>query len=346
MNNFTWSSILIVTLASIVLIGCGTASQQSVTGSSDPGSDTDGGFVISAKAMEVMPSIAPSSASAATVKSMAISGDEAPAPGWEAGTPTYEVFSVLREYAYPRDEGVIDVSNIGKLLFEVDYQFENAVQMVAQLANPTAIASPFDFGTDPRVFTHASDHYASAQEGDLISALLTWIWDRDAPEQLAYGAMEGDFNEATGDLNIEMAYLVDYTSDDDYSLRTRLTGNIGTHQFVLKLAKHGGGADGYAISLVGAGVSEGDGDDDYFILKIIDSGSLAAFPEGRFFKVPASATEDDLRGLPATGISREELDDPRGWADVVDALTPFAPDGSDNPLSVGAFSNADLTLDF
>jgi len=263
---------------------------------------------------------------------------------WDSGNPVYEIFNAFQEYTYPDDEGVIDVSNIYKLLFEAGNTYNNAVDDVTALTAATAIASPFDFGNDTVSYTHASDSYALAKDGDTVSALLTWIWD-ESPK-MSYGVIEGTFNETTGDLSLDMVYLVDYEGDSDYCLRMQISGNESTHQFTVKTSKTGSNEGSYSISMIGTGVSQSESEDDYFLLKIIDNDNLGSYTSGRYYKFSSSADEDTLRAHEIDGYALEDIVDPNGYADTIEAMTFFALDGSDHALTTDDFTSTDLTLDY
>lgn len=352
----------LVLLALTLVLGCGSTGSVSTAGNPSGFELPAGETAFYSDAMNTIPVIE-ATVSAASISAKGLSLKIT--TEWESGNPAYEIFNVLREYEYPRDEGVIDVSNIYKLLFEAGTQYSNAVDEInsagdsegdsdsedasetkfavsSELATPAVVASPFDFGNDPVTYTHASDHYALALDGDAVQALLTWIWD-ESPT-MSYGVLEGSFNGTTGDITLDMAYLVDYEGEDDYSLRTFVSGNKISHQFTLKIAKCGHSSGVCSTSMIGTGISRSDNAEDYFLMKIIDGDNLSDFPEGRWFKVPASATEDDLMALSGTGSDLADIADPNNYAEAIEELTFFALDGSDNATSVTDFESSDLIL--
>lgn len=334
MKNTSTISAMFVAVA-FLLWGCGSSSSSDNQTDFDPPS---GEYAFYSRAVETTPFITPTDSQGSLSKDAVV----ASASRWESGTPAYEVFNLLREYVNPRDEGVIDVSNIYKLLFDAAQQYEDGASSARELVTPALIASPFDLGSAPRTFTHAEDHAALVTDGSTVSALLTWIWD-ESPK-MSYGVFEGGFGRTSGEIELNMVYLVDYVGESDYALRASISGNEDTHEFLLKTAKVGTVPGAYAVSIIGAGISRGAGPDDYFLLKIKDNGTLAGYPNGRFFKVPASATEDDLRALPALGSDISEIEDSMGYADILDGMTFFALDGSDHAVSIGDFSTANLVL--
>lgn len=333
-----------LTMAFVALAACGSSSGSAQGGGS--GDSGDGFDIPSTETAFYTPAtsttpVIRSAASAMLVKSVGVTKVTT---AWSSGNPVYEIFNAFREYQFPRDEGVIDVSNVYKLLFEAGNNYTSALTEVELLPSPVTIAPPFDFGNTPKTYTDASETDALTSDEGTVDAILTWIWN-ESPK-MSYGVLEGGFNEDTGDLTLDMAYLVDYEGPSDYCLRAFISGNDTTHEFTLKLAKFNSGSGAYAISMIGAGVSQSDNPDDYFLLKIIDNDNLAEFPEGRFFRFAASSSETELMAHPVNGYALEDVSDPNGYADTIGAMTFFALDGSDHATSVGSFSDSELKLQY
>lgn len=343
MKNLKKIKMFIAVLAvSLIMTACGGTTSQS--SSSDLGSsfelpDDHIAFYTSASATSPVITATASPAQILRAKA-AVSG--AVVVNWDSGTPTYEIFNLLREYEYPRDEGVIDVSNIYKLLFEAGNNYSNAEAEVEELIEPLEMLPPFDFGNDPVIFTHAADSDALVVVDGRIEAILTWIWN-ETPT-MSYGVLEGSYNEETGDIVLDMVYIVDYEGDNDYCLRMHISGNENTHEFTLKAAKRGSADDSFAMSIIGSGVSMSDNEEDYFLIKMIDNGQLSEFADGRYFKVSSSATESDLMELDPEGQGLSEIDDPDGHADVIETMDFIPLDGSEHALSVDDFDNVELNL--
>lgn len=348
---------LIAMVALLLSTGCGsgnlgTLGTNSIEGGDETPQDSpisvaelfglpDGQIAFYSFGMDVAPVV--TSATATSVSKTLSVKNEASITNWSWGSPTFEIYQTFREYQNPRDDGVIDVSNMHKFLFEAGNVYDNSIQIVQELSAPKVIAPPFDFGREGRTFSYAADHYALGRSGTTTEALLSFIWDENP--KFSYAVIDGSFDTTTGDLDLDFAYLVDYEGDRDYCVRTRLTGNENTHNFMLRTSKFNTGGH-YAITMVGAGISESDDPDDYFLVKIMDSQSLAAFPAGRYYKFASNPTEIDLIGYPATGYALEEIDDPMGYAQIIEQQTPFALDGSDHATSVADFTNIDLHLEY
>lgn len=361
--------ILLIIIAAILITGCGGDISPAMTSSDDSSSDDsssggsssgdssssddsntfslpDGERAFYDAVMNITPVIsATSSENSSLITSRHVT------TGWVWGNPTYEIFNAFREYEFPRDEGVIDTSNVYKLLFEANHSYDDAVREVVELPELTVIDSPFDFGAVSRSYTHASSEYALSEDGDTVYALLTWIWDEDP--KFSYGVFEGSFDTITGDVEVDMVYLVDYPpggnpegEDGDYCLRTYISGNEDTHFFTLRTSKVGTGDSYYAISMIGTGISRSDNADDYFLMKIIDNDNLSGYPDGRYFKFPASADEGDLIGYSVFGYTLGEIDDPDNYAEILDGLEFFSLDGSDHATSTDDFLNSDLILEY
>ncbi len=323
----------------ILFVGCsGTATgTDSTTGDSASFEIPEGDTAFYSAALDASPVIEATVSASSSVSFLTTS--------WDSGNPVYEIFNALRSYTYPDDEGIIDVSNIYKLLFEAGNNYENASEEVSELVTPVAIESPFDFGTEAVTFTHASttDALGKAEDGETIQALMTWIWD-ESPK-MSYGVLEGTYNESTGAITLDMVYLVDYETESNYCLRVQLSGNESTHEFTLKTSKVGSEEDTYGISMIGKGVSQSESEDDYFLMKIIDNDNLSEYESGRYFKFSAAADEDELRAHAIDGYELEEIEDPNSYADDIEEMSFFAIDGSDHATTVDAFSNPELTLE-
>ena len=265
------------------------------------------------------------------------------------GTPTYEIFNTLREYINDRDEGVIGLSNIYKLLYQAGEFYEGFAANPTALGTPTAISSPFDFGTSPVTYTHAlnddstDDHgYAIMQDGDTVYALLTWTVTTPGTGK-EYGVMEGNYNDVTGDVHINLVCFCDYDTPPDYCLRTELTGNANTHTFTLRIVKYNP-PGGYAVTMVGTGVSQSSDSTDYFLFKISDDSYT-----NRYYKFYASADEDDFIVFQENGYADASSvpgGDPDGYDSILSGITPFALDGSDNARDVTDFTGSTVLLTF
>lgn len=345
--------ILSILIAAIFIGGCGgiSSTTSSSDGSSSDGSSSgdsssfdlpDGEKAFYNAVMDITPVIETTSSTSAV---------RAVTTSWDSGNPAYEIFNAFQEYVFPRDEGVIDTSNVYKLLFEAGNSYDRAVDSAVELPALTVIVSPFDFEDVAGSYTHASSNYALLKDGDTVHALLTWIWDEDP--KFSYGVFKGDFNTATGDIELDMAYLVDYPPDGDpdggdsnYCLRTYISGNEDTHSFTLRASKVGTQDGYYAISMVGTGISRSDNPDNYFLLKIIDNDNLSGYPEGRYYKFSAGADETAFKAHPINGYAVGEFNDPDGYTAILDSMTFFSLDGSDHATSVSDFLNSDLVLKY
>ena len=120
---------------------------------------------------------------------------------------------------------------------------------------------------------------------------MTWHVSHSGDE---YGVIEGNFNETTKDILVDLAAYCDYPSDADYSQRLYISGNATTHTFTLKSMKYNSGTGGYMLSLVGYGVSKGEG--QKFLFKVQDSDN-ALTP--KYFCFDADATEAELEAMVA-----------------------------------------------
>ena len=313
---------------SIVIIGCG---------SDDKGNSNSKPFYNSA--VDTTPVI---KATSRTTKN----NTQLASRAFNDGIVPYEIFNSLREYIHSRDKGKIGLSNIYKLLYQAGSFYNNFASNPAELPSVTAIASPFDFGTVAETYTHArndsssNNHgYATKQVNNTVYALLSWTSIYNSGTE--YGVMEGNYNEDTGAVAINMVCYVDYASMD-YCLRTELIGNSIDHTFTLKIVKYNPG--GYAISMIGTGISESSDPNDYFLFKVSDNSGVT----DRYYKFSSSANENDFKTYAKDGYANvtDAGGDPDGYDTILGGMTPFALDGSDNATSVNDFTNSSILLDF
>lgn len=293
--------------------------------------------------------------------------------------PTYIIFNALREY----DSGStgFDHTNMYKVLYDAGVFYNNALTEIKNLhttyvldtigdsmvINDTVfnlegdslfpVKSPFDFGTGDKAYKYGNEWSALAKIKDRIYALLSWGGTEEDGTSF-YGVIESNFNEESGDIVLDVVNLVLYGSGEMYTNRMSLQGNEKTHYFTIRLAiPRAEELKGKATSLIGTGVSKSDGSDDYFLLKvksnyfkkeIWDGDSVTyipMFPEGRYYKFNANATEDSLRNYPNWGFSRDSIADPKGYLSILDTLEFFDLHGKDNPSTVNDFYKGKIKLD-
>ena len=84
-------------------------------------------------------------------------------------------------------------------------------------------------------------------------------------------AMQVEYDTGENTITVNDAYLVNYTTGEQYAVRIFVDGNIETHLFSLKLLKGGSTGDmENFISIAGHGYSEGDG--NYYLFRLTTSG--------------------------------------------------------------------------
>lgn len=270
---------------------------------------------------------------------------------FSSGIPTFRVFNAFQEYIESRDQGKIDQSNIYKVLSDVDGFFQNALDSTTPHTGTFGdstitylVESPFNFGTNPRKYSYVSDHFALNRYGDTIFALLTWTWHRTGDDQTTYGVTQANFNNATGDLEIDLVALVDYTAMDDYCYRMYIHGNKISHRFDFKYVSANGVTPYGAISMIGSGISMSANSKDYFLIKMIDDGQLKTYSDGRYYKFSVASNEDSLRAYAMIGYEKADIDDPDGYLQKIDSLNFFALDGSNNAIKLADFKNGSVLL--
>ncbi len=262
------------------------------------------------------------------------------------GSLIYAVFDLLRDYQYPADEGVIDMHNIYKVLYEAGQIYQTAETGCSSITE-ASVASPFDLGITDTYNCAGnggtmSDSYANGfaikDASPLKYALLTYRWAPDSPNHEEHGILQGSFNDNTGDLSLKMIHNVYYAASDGFVVRSDIEGNATTHAFTLKSITAGTGSSTSFTSIVGKGISRGSG--NYFLLKV-NSDTLT----GRYFCIPAGATETDLELMTATGYDNVDANCSAYQADV-DAMTFLEDNVSTIPGSISDFTGSTILLSY
>ncbi len=261
-----------------------------------------------------------------------------------SGTLIYAVFELLRDYEYPADEGVIDMHNIYKVLYTAGQIYETAESGCSPITE-ASVASPFDLGITDAYNCAGnsgtmSDTYANGfaiKDADPVKyALLTYRWAPGTPDHEEHGILQGSYNEAAGDLSLKMIHNVFYAASDGFVVRSDIEGNATTHAFTLKSISAGTGTSTNYTSIVGKGISQGSG--NYFLLKV-NSDAVT----GKYFCIPADATETELEGMTAAGYDTVDASCSAYQADV-DAMTFLQDNVSTIPDSISDFTGSTILL--
>lgn len=231
-------------------------------------------------------------------------------------------YQLLRDYTYPDDEGVVDMSNIYKVLWKAGQHLEEAPSMCTPIG-PVAdnAISPYAFndflgqtyncgGTRAEEGGYGSS-VAYRQYGDNRQMLLSYKWAPDAAEQITIGVIQVLHNGTDGNVNIRFAQAVRYPpgsymggiEGNGFAIRAQINGNSATHTFDLKMAVGG-------TSLVGKGVSRGAG--NHFLFRCGDA----------YYCIPAEATEADLAAITPTDLANVPAEG-AAYKDDVSAAVPF-----------------------
>ena len=254
---------------------------------------------------------------------------------WEVGHVMYEIFNAMQDYTpIVNDPGgsgtTIGLDNIYKVLYQTG-SFYSEGKSKCTTVTEKAVGSPFDFGnTDTYNCTvnDTSGKHGTAIKEDATTgtkkAILSWHVNNNNDE---LGVIQGTYNSTTGDVDIDIATYVHYTGQNDFSLRTKITGNEKTHAFTLKIMKDTAGG-GYVITFVGQGVSKGAG--NHFLFKASDSNGV-----GGYYCFSADAAEADLKTIGDVG-SPSVPTACAAYGDAVTAMTPFGQ--SDLPLATTDFN--------
>jgi hypothetical protein len=233
----------------------------------------------------------------------------------------YVAYQLLRNYTYPDDEGVVDMSNIYKVLWETGRYLDEAPTRCAAVTEATDSAlSPFAFDD----FLGHSYALGMALEeggygtsiaygvvGDERRMLASYKWAPDAAQQVAIGVIQAEHNATTGDASVRFAQAVRYppgstmggVDGNGFAIRAKIDGNSTTHTFELKMAING-------TSIVGKGISRGAG--NWFLFRCGEA----------FYCIPADATEADLAAIVPTDLANVPAEG-AAYKDAVAAAVPY-----------------------
>lgn len=307
--------IIFVAALALAAAGCGKGATE--TGTSD--ADLLDTALYNAT-LEVAPSFTP-----ATDASVSKSPTK---EEWQSGSPLYELFYLLRDFNPETDNGVIDTSNLYKTMWESKNFVSSAKWRCGSIVEQV-ISPPFDFGNEDASFNCAyndvgrEDGYdfgGAMKEVDANGVMIepidyfktsyveqqglfgfVWVDLARANPHYEYGSLEGSVNTETGDLSVDIAVWVDYDDVDDYCYRNDIDGNSETNEFTLRSAKGNGSGNSQAYSVVGKGISKGEG--NYMLFKVNHDGTT-----GKYFCIGAEEGEAELK-------AREE----QTGSDTVDA---------------------------
>lgn len=292
--------------------------------------------------------------STAPVFDAAASREITPKAEWTWGNPVYETYNLLKEYGGENDTNT-GLDNIYKALYQAGSFYEDFMSSASEFTTAQAITPTYDFsagannaeygavaddasgisytgGTDG-TSSDKSYSFAYKESGDELWGLITW---KSASTDAEYGVMQGYHNEATGDVEMHMAFYMDYATDPDFAIRIWVKGNENTGVFSLKMRKQN--ASGYYVTVAGNGKSKGTAADSYFILKVQDETTV---PAGTYYKIEADAmSEADMQALAVAGITPDGTNDPESYNVTVDSLGMYA--SGDLPSSSASFSNNNI----
>lgn len=242
------------------------------------------------------------------------------------------IYQVLRSYTYPSDEGVVDMTNIYKVLWEAGRYIENAgtachsVTAFSDTSAPTPFIFKLNNSTDTLGHTYNCG-YATAESGGYGSSvahsqsadgltdytMATYKWSPNSSSQIAMGQIQVQYNATSGDLALNFAQTVYYPAQsapqNGFVTRTWISGNKTTHSFSMKIGI--GHPAGTMTYLVGKGISQGSG--NYFLFR---SGT-------NYYCIPATASEADIAALSATNYTAAAAGNCSAYASDVQGMVPF-----------------------
>ncbi|MDP2345648.1 MAG: hypothetical protein Q8O67_32190 [Deltaproteobacteria bacterium] len=253
---------------------------------------------------------------------------------WTWGDINWEMYVLLVDLSIGREYGV---ENIYKVLEDADGHL-SALNCGTEL-NRT-VASPFAFGDAPQTYAcgdgEADSWVAWSDSDGTMKALTSFAPTSDHLEQ---AVLEG-FVEATGEMSLKLVSYNDYdvpgyegSNRGKFIIRMDVSGNASEHSFTVRTIRRNpgadtGGGDGYALDMVGKGVSKGSR--QTFLLKAQDNRAVSA---ATYFCIPADASAVQMQELVGTGdVNDPALDACAAWRADVEAL-PFLDATSDIPAA-------------
>ncbi len=269
---------------------------------------------------------------------------------FSSGYTMYEINNLIQDYVYPTDEGVIDASNMYKAMYEVASKFVSVSQSCTSMTDKS-VSAVFNFGSD--LLTQTYDCGLTQTEGNYRTsgvvktsgtesfALIGWSYTESVTggTKTTRNAMQGHYDTSTNDVSVNMAYLVDYPTDPDYSVRIYIRGNTITGLFSLKLVKYNTG--GSVVSISGYGYSRGS---NYYLFKVTSTGSSSDVTDA-YYCFESSTTTAEIEAMADAGSGTV----PANCTGYDTNLpTMYATDGSDSATVAGSFTgtgdyNTDLT---
>lgn len=273
-------------------------------------------------------------------------------------SPLYHLWYCLQEYDETVDSGQIDGSNIYMFLSDAKKELDAAFRSSDEIP-PTEISAPFDFG-EAGVYDHAGNREetdgakitafgtAYRVDGDVAHFLLTSRWDERETDNgsLTLCQIQGSYDQANGDLDLNMTYLAQYASGERYIVRSEIVGNETEHSFQMRVGVFGvfAGGTAYGTSFVGAGVSRGVNNN--FVIRLAQAGTSGDLEAEKYYVFPGDADMATIESM-----------DPAGYATAADlpsAVSEYATtaDGlqlftyTDVPHSLDDFNNSSIRLDF
>lgn len=257
---------------------------------------------------------------------------------WSMGNPLYDLYGLLQDYQFPRDEGKIDGSNMWKAMFEADTRVSNSLTQCQSITD-VSVTSPFDFGSDSISATYNCNYdgtdsnesmgttylrsYVSKADGTKLYALLGDYLTESG--QTSPSATQIYYDSATNDIVINNTYLVVYTDNSYYSVRIYINGNKTTNLFSLKLIKYPN------VSIAAYGYAKGS--DTYYLARVLG----VSGPTDQYYCFKSETTEAELQAMEGTGTTLEAVSENcTAFKDKIP--TPYNIDGSESAKATTDFT--------
>ncbi|MBF0363642.1 MAG: hypothetical protein HQK49_21665 [Oligoflexia bacterium] len=261
---------------------------------------------------------------------------------WSSGGILYEIYQLIRDYQYPRDEGVIDGSNMYKAMHTVNSTYSSSSQCTT-IADQS-VSPPFNFGSDQIDQTYncsysdtsvstptsggSNTYYTSLVRKEVGNESFVNVGWSYVGSNTTQNAMQGQFNTTTKQVKINLTYLVTYSSTNKYSVRIHVSGNTDTGLFTLRLSKCSiSSGTTTCNSIAGYGYSKGS---NYYLFKVLQGSS-----DPKYFCFASDTTETVMKSMSDSGSSTV----PSNCTNYAANLPAnYSTSGSDNPSSTNSFT--------
>ena len=260
---------------------------------------------------------------------------------WQAGSGNYGLFNLMRDYDDSIHNGVLDMSNMYKALYEMKLKVDGQESTCtgSNAFTEKTVTAPFTGFSTSYAYTCGmnsqtlSDSYAGGyamkSASGVYNLLYGFQWAGNANGG-SVGVVQAKVDTTSNSLAYEMVNCVNCGGGTASSLtvRTDIQGNPNAHTFTIRSIVRTASS---STSIAGKGTSQGTG---AFMLFKFYNGSTT-----KYYCLASNATEADFRA--ATG-SVSVPSDCSSLSTNVDALTLFK--SSDAPFALSDFTGSTTLL--